>query len=93
MTSMRSDYAAGLPVFAAIVLTAVVGAQEHEHGAGPVDKVGTVHFANSCSQAAQPILDRTVAFLHSFEFVHAIDGFNQHFPLTRPARSPTGASP
>src|SRR5262249_31261188 len=39
------------------------------------ERLGTVHFAPSCSAAAQPQLDRAVALLHSFEFVHAIDGF------------------
>jgi len=39
-------------------------------------KLGTVHFATSCSPAAQPVFNRAVALLHSFEFGLAIEGFN-----------------
>ena len=39
-------------------------------------KLGTVHFETSCSAAAQPIFNRAVALLHSFEFGSAIEGFN-----------------
>src|SRR4026209_2455122 len=39
-------------------------------------KLGTVHFPTSCSPKAQPIFDRAVALLHSFEFAKAIQGFN-----------------
>jgi hypothetical protein len=49
-------------------------AQEHEHGNG--EKLGTVHFATSCNQAAQKDFDRGVALLHSFQFSNAIEGFN-----------------
>jgi hypothetical protein len=42
----------------------------------PVQKLGTVHFATSCSPAAQPIFNHAVALLHSFEFGQAIEGFN-----------------
>ena len=48
-------------------------AQEHAHGG---EKLGTVHFPSSCSPAAQQELDRAVALLHSFEFNHAVAGFN-----------------
>ena len=41
-----------------------------------MQKVGTVHFATSCSPGAQPIFNRAVALLHSFEFAQAIEGFN-----------------
>src|SRR6185503_9079970 len=40
-------------------------------------KVGTVKFETSCSPAAQPLFNRAVALLHSFEFKQAIAGFNQ----------------
>jgi len=59
----------------AVILTGVVAAQEHEHGASKTGKVGVVSFATSCSAAAQPIFNRAVALLHSFEFGHAIEGF------------------
>lgn len=42
----------------------------------PVQRLGTVHFATSCSPTAQPVFNRAVAFLHSFEFRNAIEGFN-----------------
>jgi len=68
---------------AAAILTAlfvaagVVSGQEHEHGGTATNKLGTVHFVNSCSQPAQPTFDRAVALLHSFEFSRAVEGFNQ----------------
>jgi tetratricopeptide (TPR) repeat protein len=51
-----------------------LGAQEHQHPAG--EKLGTVHFQTSCSQAAGVEFDRGIALLHSFEFGPAIRGFN-----------------
>ncbi len=39
-------------------------------------KLGTVHFETSCSPKAQPMFNRAVALLHSFEFAQAIQGFN-----------------
>jgi tetratricopeptide (TPR) repeat protein len=61
----------------AMMLTLVVSlsmAQEHVHGSG--EKLGTVHFATSCNDAAQKEIDRAVALLHSFQFSRAIEGFN-----------------
>jgi hypothetical protein len=60
-------------VIAALLFWAL--AQEHEHGATPGEKLGTVHFTVSCSAAAQPQFDRAVALLHSFEFASAIEAF------------------
>src|SRR6266446_4831079 len=58
-----------------IALLAASGvAQEHEHGKG--EKLGAVHFATSCNAEAQKEFDRAVALLHSFQFNHAIQGFN-----------------
>jgi len=51
-------------------------AQEHQHAAAAVEKLGTVHFETSCQPTVQPGFDRAVALLHSFEFARAIDGFN-----------------
>ncbi|HXL23524.1 MAG TPA: hypothetical protein VOA78_13735 [Candidatus Dormibacteraeota bacterium] len=62
---------------AAILLTLVGSrsiAQEHQHGTG--EKLGTVHFATSCNEAAQKEFDRAAALLHSFQFSRAIEGFN-----------------
>jgi tetratricopeptide (TPR) repeat protein len=63
-------------VIAACVLTlgASCLAQEHQHGNG--EKLGTVHFATSCNEAAQKEFNRAVALLHSFQFSRAIEGFN-----------------
>jgi hypothetical protein len=40
------------------------------------EKLGTVHFATSCNDAAQQEFNRAVALLHSFQFSGAIEGFN-----------------
>ena len=37
--------------------------------------IGTVRFATSCGAAAQPLMDRAVALLHSFAFSQAAAGF------------------
>jgi hypothetical protein len=47
----------------------------HVHDA-PTGRLGTVHFANSCSKAVGPAFDRGVALLHSFWFSAAIEAFN-----------------
>src|SRR4026208_2127311 len=52
--------------------------QEHPHAKGaPAEKLGTVHFATSCSPKVAPQFDRAVALLHSFEFGASIKAFNQ----------------
>jgi tetratricopeptide (TPR) repeat protein len=48
---------------------------QHEHGSAP-ERLGTVHFENSCAPAVRGDFDRAVALLHSFWFSAAIDGFN-----------------
>jgi hypothetical protein len=64
-----------LPVALAIALPVTLGAQEHEHGAGDPEKLGTVSFQTSCSAEAQPLFNRAVSLLHSFEFSRAIAAF------------------
>jgi tetratricopeptide (TPR) repeat protein len=49
--------------------------EQHEHGA-PSGRLGTVHFATSCSPAVTKDFDRGVALLHSFWFSAAIEAFN-----------------
>jgi len=49
-------------------------AQGHPFGNG--EKLGAVHFATSCSEAAQKDFNRAVALLHSFQFTGAIAGFH-----------------
>jgi tetratricopeptide (TPR) repeat protein len=56
------------------MLAASCPAQEHQHGNG--EKLGDVHFATSCSEAAKKGFNRAVALLHSFQFSRAIEGFN-----------------
>src|SRR5258708_10079187 len=46
--------------FAVLILSATSARAE------PAEKLGSVSFANSCSDAAQPYLQRAVALLHSF---------------------------
>jgi hypothetical protein len=56
----------------------VVYGQEHAHTKGAAaEKLGTVHFATSCSPRVAPQFDRAVALLHSFEFGASIKAFNQ----------------
>lgn len=51
--------------------------QEHDHQkAEPAEKLGTVHFATSCSPKVAPQFDRAVALVHSFEFGASIHAFN-----------------
>src|SRR6266508_6604863 len=60
-----------IPFVALVYLTSSARAQ-------PVapQKLGTVHFTTSCSPRAQPLFNRAVTLLHSFEFRRAIEGFN-----------------
>jgi hypothetical protein len=51
--------------------------QQHEHGAAANEQLGTVSFSTSCSSNAQPLFNRAVALLHSFEFGRAIEGFTR----------------
>ena len=62
-------------VTCSLLLTVPVLAQQHEHSASANEKLGVVNFATSCSAAAQPLFNRAVALLHSFEFGRAIEGF------------------
>src|SRR5262249_9052080 len=58
----------------AVLLAAGGVAQEHQHRKS--ERLGAVHFATSCNAEAQMEFDRAVALLHSFQFNHAIQGFN-----------------
>ncbi len=57
-----------------VLLVSPAMAVEHQHGTG--EKLGAVHFATSCNEAAQSDIDHAVALLHSFQFSRAIDNFN-----------------
>jgi tetratricopeptide (TPR) repeat protein len=71
MTRATSLTAIGLIV----TIATTVAAQDHTHSATALDKLGTVHFPTSCSAAAQPQFDHSIALLHSFEFARAIKAF------------------
>jgi hypothetical protein len=60
-------------VLAFSLATIAASAQQHEHAAAPLEKLGTVAFTNSCNAAAQAPFNRGVALLHSFEFGRAIE--------------------
>src|SRR5688500_17077068 len=49
---------------------------DQEHGSHS-EKLGSVRFKTSCSQAAQPSFLRGVAWLHSFEYEQSESSFNQ----------------
>lgn len=53
-----------------------VRAQQRAHaGTKAGERLGTVHFVNSCRPSASARFDRGVALLHSFEFADAIRAF------------------
>jgi len=63
-------------ILCAALATALPRAQEHQmHHGAPVDRVGSVHFENSCSPDVAKDIDRGVALLHSFWFDQAIAAF------------------
>jgi hypothetical protein len=72
MTSLSFVPRAGI---LSLLLASAALAQVPREGSSTDEKLGTVSFATSCSSAAQPLFDRAVALLHSFEFKHAIEGF------------------
>jgi hypothetical protein len=67
---------APLTVVLSLLLASAALAQEHREGSSTGEKLGTVSFSTSCSAAARPLFNRSVALLHSFEFAQAIEGFN-----------------
>ena len=60
------------------VPTAGLHAQQQQHRHPPADeRLGAVHFANSCRPEVAPRFDRAMALLHSFEFGSAMRGFEE----------------
>ncbi|WP_379654033.1 tetratricopeptide repeat protein [Pseudoxanthomonas sp. UC19_8] len=50
----------------------------HDHAAmehAAMERLGKVSFQTSCNTAAQPLFDRAVALMHSFQFGPAIEGY------------------
>src|SRR5438067_4764453 len=50
-----------------LVLASPMFAQQHDHASSSTEKLGVVSFSTSCSANAQPLFNRAVALLHSFE--------------------------
>lgn len=67
-------------LFGLLVLLALqvstLAAQDQAHSHDGPEKLGKVHFSNSCQGPAQVPFDRAVALLHSFEFGSAIAAFD-----------------
>src|SRR4051812_46000771 len=63
-----------VPALLSVAATSAI-AQDHSHMAA--GKLGTVHFATSCSASVTPTFDHGIALLHSFEFGDAIKSFNE----------------
>jgi tetratricopeptide (TPR) repeat protein len=64
-------------------------ADEGHHHALTQKEVGSVHFANSCSKDVQTDFQRAVALLHSFQYEHTREAFNdilKHDPQCAMAR-------
>ncbi|HYJ80274.1 MAG TPA: tetratricopeptide repeat protein [Longimicrobiaceae bacterium] len=61
---------------AACALSLPAAAQDHQHSGDP-ERLGGVTFPSSCSAAAQPLVQRGVAMLHSFWFDQAQRTFEQ----------------
>jgi tetratricopeptide (TPR) repeat protein len=62
-----------IAVTAAVLATP--GTLQHQHHDAGSEKLGTVKFSTSCSEAAQPAFGRAMALLHSFEYAPAIEAF------------------
>ncbi len=58
-----------------LLLAAPAAAQEEHHNHPAPERLGTVHFANSCEAIVGVAFDRAVALLHSFAYDAADRGF------------------
>jgi hypothetical protein len=63
-------------VSAALMVFASARGLAQEHQPGTAEKLGEIHFAISCTEAAQREFNHAVALLHSFQFSRAIEGFS-----------------
>lgn len=70
-----------LPPVLLVFLCPAGFAQDHAHPGHAGEKLGTVHFATSCTARAQPPFDRAVTLLHSFEFGAAMAAFDAALEL------------
>jgi tetratricopeptide (TPR) repeat protein len=64
----------GIVILLSLVPATAVMQQEHQHPAA--ERLGTVRFETTCTAPAQAEFNHAMAYLHSFEFGQAIDGFN-----------------
>ena len=64
-----------IPLLLALAGVVPARGQDHVHPPPAGEQLGTVHFATSCTAAAQPAFDRAVSLLHSFEFGPAVSSF------------------
>ncbi len=72
----RANASSALLAFSLALLLAGAALAPVRGAASPTEeRLGTVRFPTSCSAAAQPLFDRAVALLHSFELKRAIAGF------------------
>lgn len=61
----------------AIAFAVMVDSKSIEAGAGRTDQYGTVIFPTSCSSSAQPLIQKGVAQLHSFQYQQSEATFTQ----------------
>jgi len=65
------------PLLLALAAQAVVAQSPADHRPGAHEALGTVHFAVSCSTAAQPEFERAVALLHHMTYPEAQRAFER----------------
>ena len=65
-----------IAVMAGFLIAVSAAPHQHDDHAALQQTIGTVHFNTSCSAAAQPLFDRSVALLHSFAFAQATESFD-----------------
>lgn len=65
-----------LVLFVALLALSFASVGAAQEKVGGTEKIGTVHFATSCSPAAQQEFDRAVALLHSFWFDASSNAFS-----------------
>ncbi|HTS12127.1 MAG TPA: hypothetical protein VMH00_08430 [Candidatus Limnocylindrales bacterium] len=58
-----------------LILASVPPAHARPHARAAADQLGKIDFPTSCSPAAQPIIEKAVLFLHSFQYQQAASTF------------------
>src|SRR5262245_54481942 len=62
---------------AIVLLIGAAGGALAQGNDAAYEKLGKVHFENSCASSTGAEFDRAIALLHSFEFAPAIAGFQR----------------